>query len=171
MLTRALTPEQGEELQKIINKRFCGTLHDEQIPAALDFILEVLEYIITKGEEENDYTEWSDIGTEVKKIYNKAFISYRKLAKLEHTYEMDDPYDASWYSEKLLKEVLNVCNALSREIVQKKEETTRMNIMLEVKYEQKESAETDIVSEMELGNQKKDKNMTLEQDVLPTVTK
>ncbi|CAG8838732.1 9760_t:CDS:1, partial [Gigaspora margarita] len=62
-------------------------------------------------------------------------------------------------------------------MVREKEETTRTNAALKVEYEQKEvqtsyqkSAETDIVSEMELGNQKKDKNMTLKRDIKPTVT-
>ncbi|RIB00844.1 hypothetical protein C2G38_2232722 [Gigaspora rosea] len=54
MLVRALTPEQSEELQEIIDKKFSGPLSDEQIPSALDFILQVLEHIITKDE---DYHE------------------------------------------------------------------------------------------------------------------
>ncbi|CAG8817958.1 29779_t:CDS:2, partial [Gigaspora margarita] len=97
---RALTLEQGEELQERIDENFNGPLDDEQIPAALDFILEVLEYIITKGGEEIVYTKWSDVETKVKKVKRKAFRHYQRLAKKGHTYEMDDPYDASWYCRK-----------------------------------------------------------------------
>ncbi|CAG8674550.1 7472_t:CDS:2, partial [Gigaspora rosea] len=48
MLIRALTLKQGKELQEQIDKNFDGPLDDEQIPAALNIILEALKYIITK---------------------------------------------------------------------------------------------------------------------------
>ncbi|RIB18465.1 hypothetical protein C2G38_2184513 [Gigaspora rosea] len=71
MLIRALTLKQGKELQEQIDKNFDGPLDDEQIPAALNIILEALKYIITKGEKEKDYFEWSDIETEIKKAEYK----------------------------------------------------------------------------------------------------
>ncbi|CAG8724545.1 25820_t:CDS:2 [Dentiscutata erythropus] len=51
-----------EELQEIIDKKFCGLLYDKQIPAALDFILKVLEFIVIKDKEKGkDYYKWSNI--------------------------------------------------------------------------------------------------------------
>ncbi|CAG8832682.1 7759_t:CDS:10, partial [Gigaspora margarita] len=131
---------------------------------------QVLEYIITKGEEKK-YTEWSDVETEVNEFKCKAFRHYQRLAKKDYICETDDPYDivSETESEKfdqekeekmedvyiepreiidskalerekeeeisnkendykeLLQKVLNICNALSREIVQMKEETAGMN--------------------------------------------
>ncbi|KAF0464623.1 hypothetical protein F8M41_026476 [Gigaspora margarita] len=42
----------------------------------------------------------SDVRTEVKKVKWKAFRHYQSLAKKDHTCELDDPYDASWYCRK-----------------------------------------------------------------------
>ncbi|RIB26667.1 hypothetical protein C2G38_2162799 [Gigaspora rosea] len=90
MLIGALTPEQGEEFQEIIDENLGDTLNDKQIPAALDFILEVLEYIITRGEEA-DYHERSDIdyATKVAKINHKSTKCYQEPTKQYHTYETD----------------------------------------------------------------------------------
>ncbi|CAG8829726.1 22248_t:CDS:10, partial [Gigaspora margarita] len=74
-------------------------LDDEQIPTALDFILEVLEYIITESEKK-DYTEWSDVRTKVEKVKSKVYRRYQKSAKNGHTCETNDPYDSSWYCRK-----------------------------------------------------------------------
>ncbi|KAF0457806.1 hypothetical protein F8M41_001148 [Gigaspora margarita] len=99
MLTRALTSEQSEELQEIINKNFYGSLHEEQIPAALDFILEVIEHIITKDEEyliqkDKGYNERPCIRNyyeaKVKKVKRKAFKHCQKLANQDHIYETND---------------------------------------------------------------------------------
>ncbi|CAG8773113.1 35828_t:CDS:10, partial [Gigaspora margarita] len=91
-----------------------------------------------------------------KKVKHKPF-SYQKLAKLVHATEMDNAYNANCYNKnkeiieglykrdkkeriennkndykKLIQEVLNVFNTLSKEVVQKKEETIGMNDMLEL---------------------------------------
>ncbi|RIB26297.1 hypothetical protein C2G38_2163688 [Gigaspora rosea] len=150
----ALTPEQGEEFQEIIDENLGDTLNDEQILAALDFILEVLEYIITRGEA--NYHERSDIdyATEVAKINHKSTKRYQEPTKQCHTYETDsselemiescreeivkDLYEREKEGindkendyEKLLQKVLNVCNVLSGELAKKKEETIGMNPML-----------------------------------------
>ncbi|RIB08646.1 hypothetical protein C2G38_2211142 [Gigaspora rosea] len=97
--------EQSEELQKIINKNICGPLYDEQIPAALDFILEVLEYVITKDkkdprQEDKKYSGRPDVRyykAEIKKVKQKTFKHYQKPANRYHTYETDDSYDTDWY--------------------------------------------------------------------------
>ncbi|RIB24652.1 hypothetical protein C2G38_639009 [Gigaspora rosea] len=114
MLTRTLTLEQGEELQELINENLGDPLDDEQIPVALDFILEVLIYIITRDKVVSDlmqkeghsivndgYSEQLDVEydyrSEAKKVKRRTFGCYQKPAKLEYAEETDDEYDNDWY--------------------------------------------------------------------------
>ncbi|CAG8721907.1 22674_t:CDS:2 [Gigaspora margarita] len=115
-LARLLTPEQFVELQEVIDERFCNPLNDEQIPAALDFILKVTKDIITREKGVNDLmqekeyssedkgcNEWSGIdygnGAKAKKVKRRVYTRYQKPVKLDHAEETDDICDADFHNE------------------------------------------------------------------------
>ncbi|RIB12475.1 hypothetical protein C2G38_2257913 [Gigaspora rosea] len=148
MLIRALTPEQGEEFQELNDENLDNTLNDEQIFAALDFILEVLKYAITKNEKNprqknKRYNGWPNVRYYKAKIKKNYFLVIQEeeavyLGVLDPYYDLDKAVkkplkDARFGSnieqndklEVLLKEVATECDTLIQELVPKEKKLIR----------------------------------------------
>ncbi|RIB20708.1 hypothetical protein C2G38_2035016 [Gigaspora rosea] len=153
-LARSLIPKQLVKLQEIIDENFCCPLNDEQIPAALDLILKIMEDIIIRDREcgdlvqkesyslvNDDYNEQSDIeydyGAEARKAQKPQdkSESHRKETSqyLSKNEEEERIKNEESDLTKLLQELLIVYNALFKEMDKKKEEIVERNAILELK--------------------------------------
>ncbi|RIB21463.1 hypothetical protein C2G38_2176505 [Gigaspora rosea] len=97
---RVLMPEQGKEFQEIINENLDNTLNDKQILVVLNFILEVLEYIITRREEE-DYHKQPDTEKEESIIPGQRGKAIKK--KLLKTYTKEEKKKESEIKKMTMK--------------------------------------------------------------------